>query len=109
MDDGSSVHVELDDDPLASDVATVKAVTGWCDHRHDSGSAPHDKVHVALQVYDTLHGSWGTVKSSTTADNKQRGFIDGPVARRSRLKIAGADVTSDVEGCGTGSRRACFA
>lgn len=109
VDDGTSVYIELDDDPLASDVDMAKAVIWWYDHRHDSGSAPHDKVHLALQTYSTSLGAWVSVKLSTTDDNKQRVFIDEVANQRYRLKITGNDVTSDSEGCGTNSTRVYWA
>ncbi|NOY25171.1 MAG: hypothetical protein GXP62_04785 [Oligoflexia bacterium] len=109
VDDGSSSYISLDDDPLDADVDMVKATIWWYDHRHDSGAAPHDKVHLALQAYDSRTSSWLTVKLSNTDDSKQRVYVTGVANQKYRLKITGSDVTSDVEGCGTDSTRVYWA
>jgi len=106
VDGGSYTYIDIATTAIHSDVDVVKATSWWYDHRHDTGT-DHDNVYMDLQY---LKGaSWVSVKESHTEDNKQRVFREAPASWELRLRLYGADVTSDVEGCGNNSTRVYYA
>jgi hypothetical protein len=106
---GASVSIDLTGStyskvPAAADI--VKVVAWWYDGRHDSG-VEHDKIDLSVQ-YDN-GGTWTEHGSSTTDDNRQRVFIDGPHNEEYRAVFTGRDVTASQQGCGTDSMMVWFA
>jgi hypothetical protein len=111
--DSLAVNVDLNGgNVLPAGVDYIKATTWWYDHGHDnSPGAGHDKYTLQLQ---RLNGSiWTNYRTDASEDNKQRVFYDSvaspPGSGEWRLRITGADVSSDGEGCGTNSNRVHWA
>jgi hypothetical protein len=112
VDDGEVVTVDLNQSaPLPSGVDYIKATTWTYDHDHDDVAGNgHDEFGLRLRRLDS--GTWSTAVTDDSADNKHRVFYDGTdisSAEAWRLRIYGADVTSDNEGCGTDSNRVFYA
>ncbi|MBN2801329.1 MAG: hypothetical protein JXX28_19465 [Deltaproteobacteria bacterium] len=88
-----------------ADVEPLKAVTWWCgaDHHHDT---PHSQLTLTAQRGSPLSPLWYPWTDALTDDrgaNKQRGYIEHPVAGVDwRLEIYGQDVTEDSVYCGLG-------
>ncbi len=105
VDNGSMVTIPMADYPVPQGVDIVKAVAWWYDHRHDSGT-PHDLVRLTIQKDN---GSTTQRIQDTVGDNKQRVVDFDPAGWTLTLELNGANVTSDVEGCGTDSTRVYYA
>ncbi len=101
IDDGNINTLMINDgEPLSADVDSFRAVAWWYDRRIEDGIAI-DNLNLRLKTTSgTLLGS-----STDAWDNKERIYSSVVGDKAVKLEIEGAEVTSDVEGCGTNSMR----
>lgn len=103
VDDGEVYTLPINGgNPLSADVDDMKVSIWWYDRRLENGT-PIDDIDLAVR---TTAGAY--VRGSTDpADNKERVHV-APQGRALEVEIVGADVTSDVEGCGTDSMKVFY-
>jgi len=99
----STVTYTFPNPPVESDADIFKAVLFWYDRRHENGSTIDN---LDLKLYD---GTTLLRQSNDSYDNKERIYYSGIGGKSISLKIYGANVTADNEGCGTNRMRFYFA
>lgn len=103
--DGQTRVIPVTSSPVSSDVDVIKVVAFTYDSRHgDNPFLPSDQVTLKLGHLQA-DGSYEVVAEDASSDNKKRLFVRDPAPGHYAVIIEGADVTSDLEGCGTDSQR----
>jgi hypothetical protein len=113
IDDGEVYYKYLyNSNTFPSNTDIIKAVITWYDKRHENGTAI-DNINFSLEECIPSGGIclWTSIyRFVSTSEEKERVFRSGNLGGKMfRLKIKGADVTSDDAGCGTNSMRVHFA